>query len=282
MDLPTRQTRKTTAVYGKLSSGRSKEDMLANPIIPSSIKNPTQAKNYLVSHALLPFNEDPNHLALSKVILDIMFTCSSDMGALTADALRAVAILLEHYETPNNITTTNKQLIHQSQQMDPTLGQENAQQPPMSSSDLANQIQELQNTIRLLSDVATSNELSANLIRKTAENMTDELNTASKVISASAELIANNANSVPMPTPSSTLTPSTSGMDEQNIESALWEIKSLIRKSSSSPPLSYKDALINPSSSHPLPTAHHPSSNEHTVEGRLYYAVVMYYIQLTC
>ena len=73
--------RRVTAASGKLSTERSKEDMLANPVISSSVKNPASAKEYLNSHSLLPFNEDPSHHLLSKTILDLTFT-SSEMGAV--------------------------------------------------------------------------------------------------------------------------------------------------------------------------------------------------------
>ena len=45
---PSDKTNEKNAPYGKLSTGRSQEDMLANPIIPSSIKNPALAGQELL------------------------------------------------------------------------------------------------------------------------------------------------------------------------------------------------------------------------------------------
>ena len=70
--------------------------MLANPSHTSNINNPTQAKIFLINKALLPDNRDPAHPNLSKALLDLMFT-GSGINAITADALRAVAILLDDY-----------------------------------------------------------------------------------------------------------------------------------------------------------------------------------------
>ena len=93
---PPRQTRKQIFTSGSLSTGRTKDNMLANPSHTSNINNPTQAKIFLINKALLPDNRDPAHPNLSKALLDLTFT-GSGINAITADALRAVAILLDDY-----------------------------------------------------------------------------------------------------------------------------------------------------------------------------------------
>ena len=58
-------TRKQTASYASLTTGRTKEDMLTNPAFSSSINTPESARKYLVDHFLLAMNQDPVHPSLS-------------------------------------------------------------------------------------------------------------------------------------------------------------------------------------------------------------------------
>ena len=238
--------------------------MLANPVISSSVKNPASAKEYLNSHSLLPFNEDPSHHLLSKAILDLTFT-SSEMGTPVTNALRAIAILIDSlsplssspYLTNSN-PTTNKRLTHQTQQTDP-LPQNHELQAPRPLEDLTIQILEIKSAIKELCNVAQSNDRSADQIKQIVKETRNELHAASEVVSASAELIANSLNSTPTPTSATTTSSPTnshsSNIDQQSIETALQEIKSLISKGPvSSLPYSYKDALINSSTPRQLAT----------------------------
>lgn len=108
--------------------------------------------------------------------------------------------------------------------------------------------------------MAQSNNRSADQIKQIMKEMRDELHAASEVVSASAELITNSLNSTPTPTSATTTSSPTnshsSNIDQQSIETALQEIKSLISKGPvSSLSYSYKDALINSSTPRQLATA---------------------------
>ena len=67
--------------------------MLKSPTFSSSITTVAATQNFLAEHSLLPQHQDPDHLALSNALLNITFALG--ITALTADAIRSIAIIIE-------------------------------------------------------------------------------------------------------------------------------------------------------------------------------------------
>ena len=92
-------TRKLTSSGNSLTTGRTKEDMIAAPAFSSSIHTPATAKKFLVDRFLMSTNQDPDHSSLSHALLHLTFT-TQGITAPTADAIRAVAILIDSLTPP--------------------------------------------------------------------------------------------------------------------------------------------------------------------------------------
>lgn len=185
---PPRQTRKQTFTSGSLSTGRTKDNLLAEPSHTSNINNPTQAKIFLINKALLPDNRDPAHPNLSKALLDLTFTCSG-INAITADALRAIAILLDEYvsSTPSppppqiaRPTNSDRQWTTQAQQTEET--------PSASTTPtLETQINRVQNMVDALYAASQANTTSSEVLTRTVDEARDDLHRMAKVVNDSVE-----------------------------------------------------------------------------------------------
>jgi len=100
-------TRRQTTTYGKLMTGKTKEQLLNHPTVSSSITTTVQAKKHLVEHYLLQAGQDPNYNSLSLALLNLACTAPGTT-AVIADAIRFVAILLD---TISSSTTPQKTIV---------------------------------------------------------------------------------------------------------------------------------------------------------------------------
>ena len=170
---PPRQTRKQTTTSGSLSTGRTKEHMLANPNHSSTIHNAAQAKIFLVTKGLLPDNQDPDHSHLCSALLDLTFT-GSGVNAFTADALRAIAIILDSptplplSPQPAQPTSTSSKLVSRAQQTDNT--------------DLESQLDRIQEVIDALHIASAANTTTSEVLTRTVDIARDDLHGLEKVI----------------------------------------------------------------------------------------------------
>ena len=173
---PPRQTRKQTTISGSLSTGRTKEDMLANPKHSSNIHNAAQAKIFLATKGLLPDVQDPDHSRLCSALLDLTFT-GSGVNAFTADALRAIAIILDS-PTPlpsqsTQSTAAPSKRISRAQQTDAT--------------DLDTQLDRIQEVIDALHVASETNTTTSEVLTRTVDVARDDLHGLEKVIREAVE-----------------------------------------------------------------------------------------------
>ena len=231
-------TRRHTLLYSSLNSGKTKEELFSTSRFTTSLKTKDQAKKLLIEHDLLPPTwQDPDLPFLGTALLHLEQSIS-DLKAPAAEALRAIAIILNSYAPANNhhpnpppITTTTA-----STQTSPT-EQEVKQTVSSPETSLAEQISEIKTTIQELRKTAAANEMSSNLLTNTISSTRDKLQSAAEVISNSANLLANGTTSLPSSPPPS------NSPGHQNIDRVLQEIKTLICERPTTAP-SYKDALL--------------------------------------
>ena len=86
-------TRRHTGTYRSLATGLLRDNMLKLPTFSSSITTVTATQNFLAELSLLPQHQDPNHLALSNLLLNITF--APGITALTADAIWSIKIVIK-------------------------------------------------------------------------------------------------------------------------------------------------------------------------------------------
>lgn len=102
-------TRKQTSSYGKLATGKTKEELLTHPTIYSSISTADQARKHLSERLLIQVNRDPDHLELSLTLLNIVYSAPG-ITAIAADAICSVAILMDTLPTHLSASTPTQQL----------------------------------------------------------------------------------------------------------------------------------------------------------------------------
>ena len=218
------------------------------------MKTKEQARKLLIEHNLLTPDQDPEPSSLSTVLLHLEHL--PGVTAPGAEAIRAVALLLDSLSTPSSNTTTP----NTSSTSSPNEMHKNH---PSShpASDLADQIAEIKTTIQELRKAAATNETSANMLSNTVDETRNELHNAAQVVSNSVDKLTDNLDrSDTSPTPDSPSTAPSHDTDKQSIVMVLQEIKTLIRERPSAPPTSYKDALLK--SSPNQRAANHPSLQE--------------------
>ena len=103
-------TRKQTSPYGKLASGKTKEELLSHPIIYSSINTADQAKKHLLERLLVQVNQDPDHSMLNLALLNIIYTALG-ITAIAANAICSVAILINTLPSHLSASTTTQQTL---------------------------------------------------------------------------------------------------------------------------------------------------------------------------
>ena len=231
-------TRQQASRFGSLSTRKSKKELLASPRFDTSMKTAEQARTLLIERELLVPHQHPDPSSLSTVLLHLEHSISG-ITALGAEAIRAVALLLDSFVPSNNSGPTSEippatcsNETHKSQQ----------HLPP--TTDLADQIAEIRTMIKELRDAAATNETSANMLSRTVDETRDELHNAAQVVSISADKLTDSCNeSTESPaTPNRTTPPPET--DQQSIVTVLREIKALIRERPLTPTSSYKEALL--------------------------------------
>ena len=158
------------SMYGLLTTGHSKENLLNSPTFSSTISTPDSARKYLEDHFLL--NQDPNHSSLSYTLLHLTFTATS-ITAPVADAIRSIAILFD------SITMTPP----------PT-----PQQPPDT------QISLLNSCIQDLCEMIETNRSSANVITWVINKTKDDLHNTAQHMAMTTEELIDAAKNTPTPT----------------------------------------------------------------------------------
>ncbi|KIM62000.1 hypothetical protein SCLCIDRAFT_25460 [Scleroderma citrinum Foug A] len=88
-------TRRQTSTYAKLTTNRTKEELINDPLLPSSVTTAVQAKKHLSDRLLLQADQDPDHSTLCLALLNIAST-APNITAIAADAIRSVAILINN------------------------------------------------------------------------------------------------------------------------------------------------------------------------------------------
>ena len=105
-------TRKQTSTYGKLATGKTKEELINHPSIYSSITTVDQARKHLSERLLIQTNQNPDHSALCLALLNIAHTAPS-ITAIAADAIHSVAILINALPPHPSTLTLTSNLIQQ-------------------------------------------------------------------------------------------------------------------------------------------------------------------------
>ena len=250
-------TRRHTLHYSSLNSGRTKEELLSTPRFTTSMKTKDQARKLLIEHDLLPPTwQDPDLPFLGTALLHLEQSIS-DIKAPAAEALCAIAIILNSYPhtsipplIPSSVTTV---FTSTAIQTSPTPDQETNQTTAPTETSLADQISKIKLTIQELRKTAAANDTTTNLLTNTVMSTRDKLHSAAQVISNSANLLANNVASHSTSPPSSSSSPPLPSPGHQNIAQVLQEIKTLIRDRPASAP-SYKNALLRAPSSKQVPS----------------------------
>ena len=101
-------TRKWASVYGRVTTGKTREELINHPSRASSITTEAQAKRYLVKCTLINTDQDPDHSNLSLALLNIANTAPG-ITAIRANVICSIAILinsLPSYTTPPLPTPT--------------------------------------------------------------------------------------------------------------------------------------------------------------------------------
>ena len=230
-------TRSLSVLYDSLSTGKTKDELLASSRFNSSIKSKDQARKFLIEYDLLPLNQDPDHSALCKVLLNL----EQKLPGLTApgaDAIRAVAIILNH-QAPNASPSNQTAPIATSEHQNPS---------PPPSADLSEQISAIKASIQELRRATATNETSANMLMNTVDTTRNELHAAAEVVSEAVGTLTNSFDRSSVSSPSASPSPHSQpspSLDQHDISKTLQEIKSLIRdKPALSPSSPYRDALL--------------------------------------
>ena len=237
-------TRSLSVLYDSLSTGKTKDELLASSRFNSSVKTKEQARKFLIEYDLLPLNQDPDHSALCKILLNLEQKIPG-LTAPGADAIRAVAIIL------------NSQASDASPpgQTHPIAAPEFPIPPPASlATELSKQVSEIKASIQELRRATATNETSANMLMNMVDTTRNELHAAAEVVSEAVGTLTNSFDSSSVPTPSAPQSLSSPSLDQHDISKTLQEIKSLIRdKPPLSPPSPYRDALLKTNQPHQVP-----------------------------
>ena len=105
-------TRKQTSTYGKLVTGKTKEELINHSSIYSLITMADQARKHLSERLLIQMNQDPNHSVLCLALLNIAHTAPSII-AIAANAIHSVAILIDALPPHPSTLTPTSNLIQQ-------------------------------------------------------------------------------------------------------------------------------------------------------------------------
>ena len=232
-------TRLHSTLFGTLSSGKTKKELLATPRFSTSMKTKEHAKKLLIENELLPPNKDPDLSTLCTALLHLERSISS-LTAPGAEAIRAVALILDAFSLSGNFhhapapTSLPKHIICQAQQTEPSI--------PLS----------IEKVIQDLQAATESNRNSAEMLARAIDEVRGDFHTSAELISSAADELTNASNR-------STETPPRP--DLPDILGPLQGIKELIkeRPQTQAHPTSYRDALTSNRS--PTRPSNYPTSD---------------------
>ncbi|KIM52097.1 hypothetical protein SCLCIDRAFT_32903 [Scleroderma citrinum Foug A] len=166
-------TRKQTSSYGKLATGKTKEELLNHPTIYSSISTADQARKHLSERLLIQMNRDPNHLELSLALLNIVYSAPGIL-AIAADAICSVAILMDTLPTHLSASIPTQQLPI----------------PPQLDTLAANlkaQVMSLMACITDIRETTDDNKTATVTLTRTIDEARSDLHNIAQVVNDSAE-----------------------------------------------------------------------------------------------
>ena len=193
-------TRSQSVFYGSLSSGKSKEYLLASPRFSTSMKSREQAQKYLAEHRFIPINQDPDHTSLSLALLDLAHTAPG-IKAPAAEIIRAIALILDspptqtsndqaatlQLHTPANPTPHSSSTATQT---DPPVLPTTRPDSNQQSASLETQITRLQNVIKELQEVTQDNRSSAESLTNTVDETRNDLRHVAQAVNDTVEELA--------------------------------------------------------------------------------------------
>ena len=166
-------TRQQTTMYGSLSTGRTKEDLIRSPPFSSNIKTLTLAQQCLSNYTLIPPNQPPDHSSLAQALLNVAVT-GRGMTAPVADVIRSVAIII------NTLAPSN-----------PQAGAPPSASPPTPPQDLPPALDE---QLTLLSTYLTDFRSLLNQGKSSSADLTLLVSTTQESLQASSQKIESTAN----------------------------------------------------------------------------------------
>ena len=183
---PRKTLRSKTANYGSLATSKTKEELLANPLYLTKVSTRQLAQKCLAENSLLPPNQDPSLPDLVMVVLNLAYTIPN-LGAIGAEALRAVAILIDTHPGPNHPSATTTRPTHSpaSTQTDtPTATNADIVQHTAS---LETQIVRLQSVVDALHVASLVNTSSSEVLTRTIDIAREDLHNAASVVNRSVD-----------------------------------------------------------------------------------------------
>ena len=100
---PRKTLRSKMSNYSSLATAKTKEELLANPLYLTKISTIHLAQKHLAENSLLLPNQDPSLPDLVMVVLNLAYTIPN-LGAIGAEALHAVAILIDTPRTQSPVS----------------------------------------------------------------------------------------------------------------------------------------------------------------------------------
>ncbi|KIM59481.1 hypothetical protein SCLCIDRAFT_27303 [Scleroderma citrinum Foug A] len=162
-------TRRQTSTYGKLMTGKTKEELINHPTIYSSIITADQVQKHLTEHSLLGTNQDPDHSTLSLALLNIAYAAPG-ITVIAADTIHSVAILID---TLPSLPSTC--LASTSPQINTLINNFKAQVNSLKAC-----IEDIRKTMEI-------NKSSAETLTRTIDEARDELHNTAQFINDTAE-----------------------------------------------------------------------------------------------
>ena len=187
-------TRRHTTHYDSLSTGRDWDSLIDNPTFHSSMVTRTQAKAHLVKNALIPFGKDPNFRDVSLALLNLAEKIPG-ITATGAEALRAVAIIIDTYESfhePRSLPPVPAFHSAKATQTEiVTDTTDTALQPqPLDQVKLETYLQHLQEITQSLQETSNHNRTSAEMLSRVIDDASINFQRSAESINTSVEEIS--------------------------------------------------------------------------------------------
>ena len=227
-------TRRQTTLYGTLSSGKSKKELLAIPRFSTSMRTKEDARRILIENELLPLDQAPDLSSLCTALLHLERSISA-LTAPGAQAIRAVAIILDSFSLAGNTlpSSTSSPL---------PIRYNNQAQQTETETTLSAALSPIEEIIQELHEASERNRNSAEMLARAIDEARGDIHNSADLVTSAADEITNaiNRRTETLPT-----------QEAQDIIGSIQEIKEMIKERpqaqthSHSMPKSYKDALTN-------------------------------------